>query len=80
MRSVTSRKCVGAAARTIFIFHKSNVVFLVMPFNEILIDTEFSMFKAASSCQPVINLVLCDEVLIPYFHRISCREFFLFHT
>ena len=79
MRSVTSWKCVGAAARTIFILQKSNVVFLVMPFHEILIDTEFSMFKAASTCQPVINLVLCDKVLIPYFHRIRCRKFFLYH-
>ena len=70
----------GAATRTIFIFQKSNVVFLVMPFHEILIDTELSMFKTASSCQPVINLVLCDKVLIPYLYRIKCRKFFLFHT
>ena len=70
----------GAATRTIFIFQKSNVVFLVMPFHEILIDTELSMFKAASTSQPVINLVLCDKVLIPYLYHIKCRKFFLFHT
>ena len=70
----------GAATRTIFIFQKSNVVFLVMPFHEILIDTELSMFKAASTSQPVINLVLCDKVLIPYLYRIKCWKFFLFHT
>ena len=70
MCSVMSRKCMGASTRSVFIFQKGYILFLAVTFLKILIDTEFAMFKSTSSGQPVINFILCDEILMFHFHCI----------
>ena len=75
---VSSRKRMGAAAYSIFLFQKSRRFLAVMPLHEIIIDTERAMLKSASPSDPVVYLVLGDEVLFFYFHMVRYGESFLF--
>ena len=49
MGIIVARKSTGTTTNTIFFLQKSNRLLLVMPFHEIIIDTESSMLISASS-------------------------------
>ena len=75
MPGIAPHKCMGTSACTVFIFKEGNIFFLVMPFHEILIDTELPMMKIASACQTGIYLVLRNKIFMQNLYIVLCRIF-----
>ena len=50
-----------------------------MPLHVIVVDAESAVMEIAPAAEPVVDLVLRDEVLVRHLHTVGCRECFLFN-
>ena len=74
MGIIIPRQTTGTSANPIFIFQKCYVFLFVMPLCKIIINAKRSIGISTSPSKGIVNLILCDEILLLYLQCIRQRE------